>query len=186
MATATEAMDALLSPMIRRYAAPKGIQDPKETITEYAQDLEVYTRVELEGGWKHLRQTHARQSWPHFPEILKAISDARPAQDVPTTRPDRNDEFGIQRQYWWRHAENSPAYPEALAAGVPLTFRNMAARLKRWPQIRDISKCKEIWARHCRFVSDLERTPNTSPIIIRLGRAMSARNQELLETEKSA
>lgn len=178
MATPIEAMDAILSPMISRYSPPGGMDDPDVTILEYAQDLEGFTRPELEKGWAALRQSHDRTTWPHFSEILTAVRSEIPKSEI---KIDTTDRFGDQREYWWNHAESAPAYPEAVAAGVPLTFRNMCAKIKRWPQSRDVATCQGIWSRHLQLVDELARSDRTWPLINKLGASMVQRNTELIQ-----
>ena len=177
MASETEIKQAIIGPMVQRFKAPQGMANHEEILAEYVEDLRPYGHLQLTQAWKHLRQSHARTTWPLMSEIKEAIkavalSEARPAQSYP---PEDD------REKWRKIAKQSPFYAEAMDAGAPLYFLNLIARERRAPRQGDVLKAMQNKDRHVEDVEAAEAraaSPATRQAAA-LGRSIIDKNEDL-------
>ena len=178
MASKDEVKNAIIAPMMARFKAPQGVENPGLVLDEYVEDLQPYGHLQLVQAWKHLRQHHPKTTWPLMSEIKEAIREtAEPSIIARAAEPD--DDNG----YWRKIARNSEFWDEALKNGVPWFSESVVCRGKRKPRFGDVQRAMENKVRFIADVEEAERKAQANPHSLTfapLGRAMIEHNEKLV------
>lgn len=179
MASELEIKRDIIAPMVNTYGKPRQITDEAAYLRAYLEDLAGYSTEQLQAGWRELRRTHLRTTWPTIAELCAAIKSANVFQDAPSQQDQtKQDEW----QKWYDIAGKSPYYQEAVEMGVPLFFRYIAITKKREPRKGDVAEARVRLDNHARRVIADEQSDNIRVRnLARLGRDMIDQNNAMCE-----